>query len=207
MPPPGHDERLEAVRPQIGKHLQHRLVDEVRIGPLEPGMARATNPFGDDGRELVGRIAGMRGPDDLQQPLLAGRADCFHVAFEDSLERLLLLPLRMLRGHRPDPVKGEGNLEVDRLFRPERAVVVERGDAFCCRHKIRAAFARHASDEVDDGFLGGALVPRGHRVRLCLGDRRGDWLRGRIRSTAAGYQREGDDDCPGLHHDAATSRE
>ena len=99
------DERLEAVRAQVGEHLEHRLVDEFGVGPLELGMLRRGDPVRHDRGELVGRVAGVRGRHDFQQPLLAAGRDGLHVAFEHALEWLLLLPLGMLRGQRLDAVE------------------------------------------------------------------------------------------------------
>jgi hypothetical protein len=48
----------------------------------------------------------------FQQPLFAGRRDGFHVAFENTLEGLLLFPLRVLRRKRLDAIECEGDLEV-----------------------------------------------------------------------------------------------
>jgi len=45
-----------------------------------------------------------------------------------------------------------------------RAVLVERRDAFGRRHELRAGGVRGRPDEVHDGLLGGAVVPRGQRV-------------------------------------------
>ena len=91
--------------------------------------------------ELLRRHAGMRRRHDLQQALLAGRRERLHVAFEQRLERLLGLPLRMLRRQRLDAIEREGELEIDRLLGPQRAVVVEGGDALGRRHEIRPALA------------------------------------------------------------------
>lgn len=43
----------------------------------------------------------------------------------------------MLRGKRLDAVKCKQELEIHRLLGPKRAIVVEDGDAFGNRHKIR----------------------------------------------------------------------
>ena len=43
-----HDEGLEAVGAQIGEQFQHRLVDQLGVGPLEPRIARGREPVGDD---------------------------------------------------------------------------------------------------------------------------------------------------------------
>ena len=74
---------------------------------------------------------------DLHQRGLAASERAFQIAREDRLERLLLLPLGMLRREFLDPVEGEMNLEIQRLLGPQRAVVVERGDAFGGRHELR----------------------------------------------------------------------
>ena len=81
--------------------------------------------------------------------LLARRGERLHVALEHRLERLLGLPLRMLRRQRLDAVEREGELEIDRLLAPQRAVIVEGGDAFGRWHEVRAALRRHARDEVE----------------------------------------------------------
>ena len=61
-------------------------------------------------------------------------------------------------------VEGEEQLEVHRLLRPQRAVVVEGGDALGGGDEARPALLRHARDEVEDGLLRAALVPRGQGV-------------------------------------------
>ena len=76
-----------------------------------------------------------------------------HVALEQRGEGLLVLPLGMLRRERLDAVEREEELEVHRLLGPERAVVVEGGDALGRRHEVRRAFLRHLLDESDDGLL------------------------------------------------------
>jgi hypothetical protein len=43
----------------------------------------------------------------------------------------------VFRGKRLDPIEGEKPLEIKRLLAPERAVVVEHGDAIGGRDKVR----------------------------------------------------------------------
>ena len=86
--------------------------------------------------ELVGGHAGVRRHDELDEALLAGRGERLHVAFEYRLERLRVFPLGMLRRQRLDAVEREGELDVHRLLGPERAVVVEDGDALGWRHEV-----------------------------------------------------------------------
>ena len=70
----------------------------------------------------------------------------------------------MLRRQRLHAIEDEEGLEIHRLLGPERAVVVERGDALCGGHEVRRAGLRHLLDEGDDGSLGLAAVPRRQRV-------------------------------------------
>ena len=82
------------------------------------------------------------------------------------LEGLGVLPLRVLGRERPDPVQREGDLEIDRLLGPERAVVVEDSDALGRRHEVGP---RHACDEVQERPLRRPLVPGGQGVGLRTG--------------------------------------
>ena len=132
-------------------------------------MLRGGDPVLHDLLELLGGHARVRGHDDFDHRLLAAGERAFHVALEQRGERLLVLPLRMLRRERLHPVEREDQLEIHRLLAPERAVVVERGDALGRRHKVRRAFLRDLRDEVDDGLLRRAVVPRGQRVTRRLG--------------------------------------
>ena len=118
------------------------------------------------------RHAGVGGHDDLDHRLLAAGERGFHVALEQRGERLLVLPLRMLRRERLHAVEREEELEIHRLLAPERAVVVERRDALGRRHEIGRAFLRHLFDKGDDGFLRRGVVPRRERV-LRVSDRDG----------------------------------
>jgi hypothetical protein len=62
-------------------------------------------------------------------------------------------------------VEDEERLDVHRLLGPERAVVVEHGDALGHWDEGRVALARHLLDERHDRPSGGDLVPGGQRVR------------------------------------------
>ena len=101
----GDDEGLEAVGAQIGEQLQHRLVDQLGVGPLESGVARGREPVGDDLGELVHGHAGVRRRHQLDQALFAGCGQRLHVAVQHRLERLLGLPAGVLRRQRLDAVE------------------------------------------------------------------------------------------------------
>ena len=145
------------------------------------GMLRRGDPVLHDLLELVGGHARVRGHDDLEHRLLPAGQRGFQVALEQRGERLLVLPLRMLRRERLHPVEREDQLEIHRLLGPERAVVVERGDALGGRHELRAAFFRGCLDELDDSFLCRAVVPR--RQRICLGIHLGESKRNKNATT------------------------
>ena len=82
-----------------------------------------------------------------------------HVALQHRLERLSGLPLRVIRGELLDAVEGESELDVERLLRPERPVVVEDGEALRGRHVVRTGFIGDGVDEREDGPLRITLVP------------------------------------------------
>ena len=160
------DEGLEAVGAQIGEQLQHRLVDQLGVGPLPAAVARGRDPVRDDLLELGGRHAGMRRGDDLHQAPFAGCGQRFHVAFEHGLERLLVLPARVLRRQRLDAVEREGELDIHRLLDPQRAVIVEGGDALILGHEIRPA--GDARDEIGDRSSSPDRRSRTAASRRCL---------------------------------------
>jgi hypothetical protein len=171
MPPP---EAMKVRKPRArrkGQKLEHRLVDELRVGALEAGMARRGQPVRDDRLELRHRHAGVGRHDQLDHAALARLRQGLHVPLERRLEGLLVLPFRALRRERRDAVEREGELNVHGLLDPERAVVVEGGDALGRGDEIGRAFPRHGGDEVQDGPLGVAVVPRWQRIgRLRLGN-------------------------------------
>jgi hypothetical protein len=127
-------------------------------------MLRGREPVLDDRGELVGRHSGVRREQDLDDAFLAGGREAFHVAGENGLVRLLVLPLRMLRRERLDAVEREQELEVHRLLAPQRAVVVEDGDALLRLDELGRALLRHLGDELGDRFLRRAVGPRGQRI-------------------------------------------
>src|SRR2546430_16672121 len=51
-----------------------------------------------------------------------------------------------------------------RLLAPERAVVIERGDAFGDGHEVRRTFLCDLLDESHDRFLWCSVIPRRQRV-------------------------------------------
>ena len=72
----------------------------------------------------------------------------------------------MLRDQCLDPVDGDDGLAVDRMGRPETAILIEGGDAIGGRDKPIVAFAGCCSDEVEVCGPGGAVVPGGKPIVL-----------------------------------------
>jgi tetratricopeptide (TPR) repeat protein len=86
-------------------------------------------PSQHDGLELLWVHPGMGGHDDLGHVMLGQLAQGCTVIFENGLERLFGLPIRMLGPERPDPIQSKCKLRVDRVGHPQRSVIVEGGDA------------------------------------------------------------------------------
>jgi hypothetical protein len=108
----------------------------------------------------------VRRRNDLQQAFFTRGGQRLHVLVQDRLERLRGFPFRMLRRHRLDAVDGECDLNVDRLFAPQCAVIIEGRDALLGRDEIGPALCRDTGDKIGDGFLDRAVVPGGQRVVL-----------------------------------------
>ena len=89
----GHDEGLEAVGAQVSQQLDHRLVDQLVVGPVEARMSCGREPVGNGLCEFVRRHAAMRRGHQRQQALFALRRQRLPVAGKERLERLLLLSI------------------------------------------------------------------------------------------------------------------
>ena len=114
---------------------------------------------------------GMGGHDNLGEGFLTALQDTFHIAFEQGGERFLILPFGMLGRERLHAVEREQKLEIHRLLGPERAVVIERGDALGDRHEVGRMLFRHFGDKRHDSLLGRPFPPRGERVGSASGHR------------------------------------
>ncbi len=68
MPPPDTMKVLNWWARSKRQQLEHRLVDEIGVGPVEARMARGREPVEHRPGELLRRHAGMGGRDDFQQP-------------------------------------------------------------------------------------------------------------------------------------------
>jgi hypothetical protein len=75
------------------------------------------------------------------------------------LERRIVLPFRVLRRGSLHLIEHEGQLKIQRLLGPERAVVVEDCDAVFRRDEVQVRPRGHFAHELDDRLLRGAGVP------------------------------------------------
>lgn len=80
----------------------------------------------------------MRRHDDFEQCMFAARHHRIEVAFQYGLERLCIGPFRMIRSKCLDTIEGKQHLKVERLLRPQRAVIVKHGNTFGRRDIVRA---------------------------------------------------------------------
>jgi hypothetical protein len=106
----------------------------------------------------------MGGRHDLEDGPFAAAQRGFYVVRHDRGERFFFLPLGMLRRQGLDPIQRKKELGIERLLRPERAVIVESRDPFRRRNKFGRAHLGHFLDESDDGFLRTSVAPGRQRL-------------------------------------------
>jgi hypothetical protein len=128
-------------------------------------MLRGAEPFANGGSKLVRRHPRVRGHHQLGDALEATRRYPLQIAGERRLEGLLRLPLRVFRRECLQPIANKEGLHRDRHLGPQRAIVVEHGDPLSFGDVVRATFARHSRNEVNDRAFGGAGVPGSKEVR------------------------------------------
>ena len=155
----GDDVVLETVRAQIGEQFEHRLINHFGVELAGLRMFRDGDPILDDLFKLHRGHAHVRGHDEFDERVVTAGKRGFQIALEQRGERFLGFPFGMLRRERLHAVEREVELNGNRLLTPERAVVVERGDAFRDWHEVRGAGLGDLFDEGHDGLLGWPVVP------------------------------------------------
>jgi hypothetical protein len=108
----------------------------------------------------------MRGGHDLDHALLAHGGDRLQVACDHRFERLLGAPFWVLIRLPLHLVERESKLRVDRLLDPQRAVIVEGGDAILWLDIVGATLFRHPRHEIDDRLFGLTVIPGWQRISL-----------------------------------------
>jgi len=159
-----NDEGLEAVGAQVVEQLDHGLIDEADVGPLEPRVSFGADPLARDAFEGFRRHAGVCRCDGIDDILLASRQCALNVTIQQRSERLLGLPFRMARGEQLDAIDRKLELEVERLLGPERAIVIEGDNAMCHGHELRRTRLGDARDERNDGLLRSGVIPGWQRI-------------------------------------------
>ena len=107
--------------------------------------------------------------DDAQQAVVMWTLEELgDVARESRLHHGIGGELGLVRSAALELVHDERHLKRHGRFRPERAVVIEDGDALDGWDEVGRAVLRHLRDELADGPLGRAVVPRGQRIGLGL---------------------------------------
>jgi len=101
----------------------------------------------------------MGDEDDLGPVAFGEMCQCRQIVGEHRLEWVARLPLRMLRRHFVDAVEREKRLGIHRMLDPQRAVLVERGDAVLRRHIVRVRPIGRCFDEIEDRLLRRAVIP------------------------------------------------
>ena len=145
--------------PQIPHYLQHRSVHHLRIWSVEARMLRSRHPLLHEGLELThghadfGRIA------DGFEVLDGGLRHRLHVADEQSFEKRICTPFRMLRGKSSHAAGGKYQLRVQGLLDPGCTVLVESRDAVLRQDKVRTRSGGGDVHKIEDGLLRDSLIP------------------------------------------------
>ena len=156
-----NEEGFEIVRAQVGQQLEHGLVGELVVGAVEARVLRGGEPRAHAVGELDRGHAGAGQFDDPEEALVVVGKQGGKVAGESGLDGRIIFPLRFLGQSAFEFVQREGQLERHRIFRPEGAVIVEDRDTLGRWDKVAGTVAGNFGDEVDDGFFGVGVLPRG----------------------------------------------
>ena len=159
-----------------GVHLEMVLDAAARIAPgddlvgfcaLTHDLGKALTPHDELPRHVMHEKRGLaplralcaRLKPPTEHAALAETMDGRNVMIEERLERLPLAHCRILSGQLGKPLLCEEDLRLNRLFGPERAIIVECRDPFGRRDVIRPAFPGYTFDELDDGTLCWTVIP------------------------------------------------
>ena len=123
-------------------------------------MHRAADPIRYALVELLDAHTGMGHRKDLQESLmpLAGQ-ESWNVSAEDGLDHRVLSELRVASSFLFDHVESIGQLEWDRILRPERSIVVVYGNPLGRWHIIRGLRVANALHISDQATFGRTIVP------------------------------------------------
>jgi hypothetical protein len=101
---------------------------------------------------------------DFGPVLFCEMADRRHVVGEHAFERFLGFPLRMLCREHVHTVEREHSLPIERVFDPERAILIEgRDTVFRCDERLIRLIGGGAN-EIQDALFRRPVVPRRQRI-------------------------------------------
>ena len=129
-------------------------------------LASALNSSTDDARKC--------GCQYLQEVTLRKPGDRVTIARKHGLEGLDIPEFRILLHHCRNALQAVDDLRVHGVLDPQRAVLIEGGDALLGPHELRARPVRGGVDEIEDRLFGGRVVPGWKRVLLRQGRVRAD---------------------------------
>ena len=122
------------------------------------------------GLKLIHRHAGECGGEDLLEVRGRELSDCIAIAGEHSFERLDVAQFRLRLGQHRHSFQRVRHERVHRMLDPQRAVLIEGGNAVLGLHKLRARFVCGRFDECDDRLFAGPLIHEGRTsASVCAG--------------------------------------
>ena len=127
-------------------------------------MLRRLNPIPDNVQECFLTHPGVGKADDFGPILFRQAPQGWKIAGQHRPERFYGILFRLFQCQGPDAIEREHGLGVERLLHPERAVLVEHGDAILDRDEGLAGRVSRYTNEVQDRSLGRPLCPLCHEA-------------------------------------------
>src|ERR1019366_577403 len=160
---------LEAVGAQVIHDLKHWLIDKFRMESLESGILGRRQPLLHNLPEYFGSHSSVSGGED-NFPIRFGKpGHRLTVVREYSLERLLFFPFGMPVSNFAHPVQSKQGLSIQRMFDPDRSILIESGNAILGLDILAAGLVCHFFDEGNDRLFRRPVVPRRKRGGLSVG--------------------------------------
>ena len=160
----GDDAGFESVGAEKFQHLEHGLVGELVVGAVEARVLGRGEPDADAVGKVFGGHARAGEVDDVEDAFVVVGEERGEVAGEGGLHHRIVFPCGFVGQAAFQFVEREGELEGHGVLRPERAVVVEHGEALRSWNELLGVGVGDFGDKVEDGLLGRAGVPGGKRI-------------------------------------------
>ena len=164
------DEVVEAVGAQISGQLAHRYVGKPCPRLLEAWMPGVADELAGLAAEIILCAARIGDGQQLEHRVIRCFLEVLAVQFQCGHEGHLRAPFRVLCRAVTQSLESEEALWAG-LFRPQRAIVVEHGDAFCRGDIAGAAGGADVTHEIENALLARPVTPGGQRVGRSLTQR------------------------------------